>query len=309
MRIAILGTGGVGGYFGGLLARAGNDVHFIARGAHLQAIREHGLRVESVHGDFVISPANATDDPRTIGPVDLVIVAVKGYQIEEAIQASRPLLGPRTVVLPLLNGVDATELLAAALGADPVLGGICYVGSAAVAPGIIRQISPFSRIVLGEPHGPISPRVRAIADQLSQARLVFEPVDDIQAARWTKFAFIAPFSGVGAATRVPAGEIVACRETRHLLESAIQEVETVARTGGIALAPDVVPATLALCDRLPAEQLASMQRDLLAGRPSELESLVGFVVGRGAALAVSTPTFAYLYATLLPQERRARARR
>lgn len=305
MRIAIMGSGGVGGYFGSLLARAGHNVTFIARGEHLRAIREHGLRVESVHGDFVVAPAQATDDPAAVGPVELVLFATKTYQIEQAAEAMRPLVGPQTAVLPLHNGLDASERTIAVLGRAPVLGGICQVGSYIAAPGVIQQVSQFRRVVAGELGGPVSPRVEAIVAALKTAGADAEAAPDIQKIRWTKFLFIAPFSGVGSVARVPAGGIVRCPETRSLLQDAMLEVEAVARVAGVALDADIVPKTLAFCDNMGAGQTASMQRDIMNGKPSELESLIGVMVRLGADLGVPTPIFRYFYAALLPQERQA----
>lgn len=306
MRIAIMGSGGVGGYFGGLLACAGHDVTFIARGAHLEAIRQHGLAVESVHGDFRVFPVRATDDPATVGPVDLVLFATKTYQIEAAAQAMRPLVGPATAVLPLHNGIDASERTAAILGPGPVLGGLCYVGSMIAAPGRIKQISQFRRVIVGELNGPISPRAEAIVGALAAAGAQAEATADIQKARWTKFIFIAPFSGVGAVARVPAGEMMRCPETRALLQDAMLEVEAVARAAGVALDPDIVPKTMAFCDNMAPGQTASMQRDIMDGKPSELESMIGVLVRLGGELGVPTPAFRFFYASLLPQELRSR---
>ncbi len=305
MRIAIMGSGGVGGYFGGLLAHAGYDVTFIARGEHLRAVQTHGLRVESVHGNFEVTPAQATGDPAAVGPVDVVLFATKTYQLEQAAEAIRPLLGPGTVVLPLHNGIDAAERTAAVLGAGPVLGGLCYVGSMIAAPGRVKQVSQFRRVIAGELRGGISQRVEAIIAALAAAGAQAEATADIQKARWTKFTFIAPFSGVCSVARVPAGGIVGCPETRSLLQDAMLEVEAVARAAGIGLDPDIVAKTMAFCDNMTPGQTASMQRDIMDGKPSELESLVGVIVRLGADLGVPTPIFRYFYAALLPQERRA----
>jgi len=306
MRIAIMGSGGVGGYFGGLLAHAGHDVTCIARGEHLRAIREHGLHVESVHGNFVVAPARATDDLAIVGPVDCVLFATKTYHIETAAATMRPLIGPDTSVLPLHNGIDAAERTAAILGARPVLGGLCYVGSMIAAPGRIKQVSQFRRVIVGELRGPISPRVEAIVAALADAGAQTEATDDIQKARWTKFIFIAPFSGVGSVARVPAGKIVGCPETRALLEAAMCEVEAVARAAGIALDADIVAKTMAFCDNMTPGQTASMQRDIMDGKPSELESMIGVLVRLGAELGVPVPVFRFFYAALLPQEQGAR---
>jgi 2-dehydropantoate 2-reductase len=312
MRFAVMGTGGVGGYFGGLLASAGYDVTFIARGPHLAALRERGLRVESVHGDFVVSRARATDDPAAVGPVDAVLFATKTYQLEDAAWAMLPLVGPETSVIPLHNGIDSAERTAAIVGPERALGGLCYVGSMIAAPGVIRQQSQFRRIVMGEmpwrgERARLTPRVEAIAAALRAAGATAEVTDDIQAARWTKFAFIAPFSGVAAVSRVPAGEINAAPETRALLHAAIAEVVAVAAAEGVAL-PGEPDKTIAYCDALAPHITASMQRDVLEGKPSELESLVAAMVRKGEELSVPTPCFRFFYAVLLPQERAARRR-
>lgn len=305
MRIAIMGAGGVGGYFGGLLAQAGEEVIFIARGEHLRAIRQHGLRVESIHGDFTVTPAQATDDLAAVGPVDWVLFATKTYQIEDAARALRPLLGAETAILPLHNGLDASERTAAIVGAAPVLGGICQIGAYIAAPGVIKQISQFRRVVVGELDGRITPRSTAIVAALKRAGADAEVSAEIQQMRWSKFIFIAPFSGIGAVTRVPAGEIMPDPETRALLEAAMREVEAVACAKGIALDADIVPRTLAFCDAMAPDQTASMQRDIQEGKPSELEAIIGAMVRMGAEMEVPVPVFRFCYAALLPQERRA----
>jgi 2-dehydropantoate 2-reductase len=308
MRIAVMGSGGVGGYFGGLLAAADENVTFIARGAHLAALRTGGLRVESVHGNFSVLPVQATDSPAEAGRVDLVLLATKTYQLDEAARSLQPLIGPGTVVVPLLNGVDAPDRLAAILGPEPVLGGLCYVGSYIAAPGVIKQVSGFRRVIVGEMDGQLSRRVDAIVAALARAGAVAEASSDIRKALWTKFTFIAPFSGLGAVARAPAGEITGCPETRALLKQAMQEVEAVARARGVSLDADVVSTTMAFCDAMAPAQTASMQRDILEGKPSELESIIGVVVRLGTRLLVPVPSFRFFYAALLPQERRARMR-
>ena len=305
MRIAVMGTGGAGGYFGGLLAHSSEDVTFIARGDHLRAIQRDGLQVKSVHGDFAISPAQATDDPASVGPVDLVLFATKTYQIDEAAQAMRPLVGSQTAILPLQNGVDVSERLIEIFGAGSVLGGTAHVVSLITAPGHIEQRSPFRRIALGELDGRITPRVEAIGDALTRAEVETTVSDDINKARWTKFLFIVSFSGVGAVTRSPAGELVACPESRALLEASMREVEALAKASGVPLEPDVVPQTMDFCDNLAPGTTASMQRDILEGKPSELEAQNGYVARKGTELGVPVPVNTFVYGALLPQERRA----
>lgn len=312
MRFAIIGTGGVGGYFGGLLARDGEDVTFIARGEHLAAIRERGLQVESIHGDFTVRDARATDRPEEVGPVDAVLFATKTHQLEAAAEAIKPMIGPRTLIVPLHNGIDSAERTAAVVGPEHVVGGLCYVGSMIAAPGIIRQNSPFRRVIVGELPGSTaapSGRLQPIVDALAATGVAAEISDDIQAARWSKFAFIAPFSAVGAATRVPAGEMRDLPDTRALLHDAIREVVAVARLSGVNVAADLAEQTIAFFDSLPPHMMASMQRDVLDGRPSELDSMVGVVARMGRQLGAETPVFRALYAALQPQERRSRAAR
>jgi len=297
----------VGGYFGGRLAQAGESVAFVARGAHLEAIRRDGLRVESVAGDFAVSPAEAHGDPAAVGSVDAVILGVKAWQVPEAASALRPMLRDDTVILPLQNGVEAADQLVAALGPGRVLGGLCRLVSFVAGPGRIRHAGVAPRVELGELDRRRSDRVERLraAFERCQGVSVATP-EDIRVALWEKFLFIAPFSGVGAVTRMPAGEMRAVSETRGMLEDAMREVFDLARARGVALPEGSVERTLRFVDALPAEATASMQRDILEGRPSELESQTGAVVRLAAEAGVSVPTNRFLYASLLPSERKAR---
>ncbi len=307
MRIAIMGTGGVGGYFGGLLAKAGEDVTFIARGEHLKAIQENGLRVKSVHGDFHIQPAKATDDPGTVGSVDLILFATKTHQLEQAAQTIHPLIGPDTVILPLQNGVSSSERLTEILElAEPVLGGTTRIVSLIAAPGLIEHSSQIRQIILGELDGTISGRAQKIGDVLARSGAQVEVTDNINKARWTKFLFIASFSAMGAATRVPIGEMMACEPTRQTFAASMREIKAVAKAQGVALDDDIVESTIAYCDGLEPGITSSMQRDIMAGYPSELEAQVGYIVHKGAELGVPVPVNTFLYSILLPQEIRAR---
>lgn len=306
-RVAVVGPGGVGGYFGARIAQAGHEVVFIARGEHLKAIREQGLRVESPLGDVHIFPAQATDDSSEVGPVDLVLVATKAWQLPEAAQAMPPLVGPHTLVLPLLNGVEAPDILARVLGPEPVLGGLCHISAHKAGPGHIQHVSIQPRITFGELDGHITPRVQRLHQVLSGCpgmEVVLS--EDIRAAMWAKLTFIAAFGGVGAVTRAPAGVIRRLPETRQLLEQAVQEIVAVAQGLGITLPEDTADQTMAFIDRLDPHVMASMQRDIIEGRPSELDAQVGAVVRFGRKAGVGTPVHEFLYASLLPQERRAR---
>jgi len=306
MRIAVFGAGGVGGYFGGRLAQAGQEVIFIARGAHLQAMRRFGLRVDSLKGDFTLPSVQATDAPAQAGEVEAVLVAVKAWQVPEAARAMSPLVGERTCVLPLENGVEAPEQLAEALGAPRVLGGLCHISAYIAAPGHIKHVGIEPHVALGELDGRRSERAERLRLAFEQAGVWAEVLDDIQAAMWEKFLFIAAISGVGAVTRAPAGVVRQVSGARGLLEAAMEEICALARARGVKLADDILTRTLAFVDGLPPGVTASMQRDILEGRPSELDSQNGVVVRMGAQAGVPTPVNAYLYHSLLPQEMRAR---
>jgi 2-dehydropantoate 2-reductase len=307
MRIGVFGSGGVGGYFGGRLAEAGEDVRFIARGAHLAAMRERGLRVTSPAGDFVVRPVHASDDPSALGEVDVVLVAVKAWQVAEAADMIRPMLGAETFVVPLQNGIEAPDTLAAALGRNRVLGGLCRIIAYVEGPGHIRHAGVPPSVTFGELDALGSARAEALRAAFARARGVqAEVAPDVRAAMWEKFLFIAATSGVGALTRAPAGIIRSQPETRALLTQALTEIHAVALAQGIALPADAVNTTLTFVDSLPADGTMSMQRDVIDGRPSELEAQIGAVVRLGEARGVPVPLHRTIYAALLPLERRAR---
>ena len=307
MRIAVFGTGGVGGYFGGLLAHGGHEVTFIARGEHLRAIQANGLQVKSVNGDFTVRPAHATDDPARVGPVDYVVVAVKHYHLAPAAQQMRPLVGPETTVVPLLNGVDAHELLARTLGPEAVVGGLCSLVSLVEAPGVIRQETRLRRVVAGELDRNRSERVERLVQAWAQTGAEAIQAEDILAALWTKFLFIVPFGGVGSLARCNMGEMLGNPETRELFIESMREVEAVARARGVELAPDVVDKALTMAEGFEPTATNSMQRDVAGGKPFELEAFSGAVVGMGEAAGVATPVHRHFYALLKPALVRALA--
>jgi 2-dehydropantoate 2-reductase len=309
MRIAVFGTGGVGGYFGGRLAQAGEAVTFIARGEHLRAIREHGLRVDSLQGDFVIQPAQATADPARLGPVDVVILGVKAWQVREAAEAMRPLVGPETFVVPLQNGVEAPDELASVLGREHVLGGFCRIIALIAGPGHIRHAGGQPYVAFGELDNRRTERVERLRAAFSRAAgLTVEVPADIRAAMWEKFLTITSFSGVGAVTRAPIGVIRSVPQTREMMVGVMREIIAVANARGIPLGEDAVQRVLAFRDGLPAASTASMQRDIMDGRPSELEWQSGAVVRLGREAGVATPLNAFIYHSLLPQELKARGK-
>lgn len=307
MRIAVFGSGGVGGYFGGRLAQAGEDVAFIARGEHLTAIRRGGLKVTSVAGDFLIHPARATDDPATLGPMDVVLLGVKAWQVDEASTAMRPMVGPRTRVVPLQNGIEAPDRLAEALGAKQVLGGLCRIFAYVAGAGHIVHAGVEPYIAFGALDAAADGRAEELRQAFQRARGVTAEIPpDIRAAMWTKFLFIAALSGVAALTRAPVGIVRSQPESRSLLRQALEEIRAVAAGYGIALAADVVEQTVAFVDALPADGTTSMQRDIVQSRPSELDAQIGAVVRLGRLASVDVPVHRFMLAALLPLERRAR---
>jgi 2-dehydropantoate 2-reductase len=300
MKIAIMGVGGVGGYYGGLLVQAGHEVVFIARGAHLQAIRDKGLQVKSVFGDFSVSPALATDDPSEAGAADLIVVATKTYHTGEAARAILPMIAPGTVVMSLQNGVDAADRIGAVLGEDHVLGGATWLSAAIEAPGVIGQYSQFRRIVLGELDGRVSARAEAVAEAFRTTPATVEVVSNISQVIWTKFVFISAISALGGLTRVTLGDFREVPEARAVMTEAMSEVVAVAQARGVNLERDIIPKTLAFIDNAAPDIKPSMQRDIEAGRVSELESMIGVVVKMGRELSVPTPVMRFTYAVLEP---------
>lgn len=308
MRFAIFGTGGVGGYFGGRLAQAGQDVRFIARGRHLARMKESGLRVDSIGGDFVIMPVDATDSPQSIGAVDCVILAVKAWQLGEAIELMKPLIGERTAILPLMNGIEHIDLLTAAFGIEHILGGLCRISSFLAGAGHITHVGMKPFISFGELDNSKSGRVKELQEIFS----LLEGIDvdvptDIHVAMWEKFIFICSTSGLGAVTRQPMGVFRSLAESRAMLESAIREVDDVGRAKGVALPGGLFETLMKRIDGLPADMVASMQKDIMEGRPSELDAQTGAVIRMGRVLGVPTPTHTFIYASLLPMEKAARA--
>jgi 2-dehydropantoate 2-reductase len=306
MKIMVMGTGGVGAYYGGLLAQQGNDVTFIARGAHLQAMRANGLQVKSIFGDFTVSPVKATDNPAEVGDVDLILFCVKTYGTEEAVEAIRPAVGKQTSVLSLQNGVDAAERIGKGIGLEHVLGGATWLSSAVESPGVIRQISQFRRIVFGELDGSRSERIQSIDEVLKSTGITVEISEDILKVLWTKLVFITAVSSVGCLTRLTMGDYRSVPETRSLLSSLMKEVESLARVQDVKLDDDVVQKWMEFIDNAAPTIKPSMQLDVEAGRRTELESMIGVIGRKGRELGVPTPFADLTYASLLPIELKAR---
>jgi 2-dehydropantoate 2-reductase len=307
MRIAIVGAGVVGGYFGSRLAGAGEDVVFVERGKTLRAIEERGFEVDDVGRSFVVRPAQTASDPAMLGYVDAVLLAVKGWQVEGAVSTLRPLMGPETFAVPLMDGVDATEQLASAFDRRHVVGGLAVMLGSVIAPGHVRNRLRDPLVRLGELDGGVSERVVRLQQAFSRAGVHAEIVPDIVRARWEKLVQVGPWSALGAVTRAPLGVVLCLPETRALLGRAMREVVQVARACGVTLPDDAIERALRQLGRAPPTALGNL-RDIVEGRPSELETEVGAVVRRARAVKVPAPVHEMLYAALLPQEQRARAR-
>lgn len=305
MRIVVFGTGGVGGYFGGRLAQAGEDVTFIARCEHLRAIKANGLRVDSSSGDFVVYPAKATNDVSEVGETDLVILGVKAWQVPEAARSIKALVGPTTTVVPMQNGVDAVPQLVAELGSDNVIGGLCRIVSFVVAPGHIRHAGFTPSIIIGELDNQRSDRIERIANVFRHAGLDTTIAADIQVALWTKFLFIASFSGVGAVANAPAGVLRSDPKWRGYMRSAMEEIYALAHARGVKLPSDSVDKVMAAVDGLHEDATSSMHRDIAAGKPSELDSQNGAVVRMAREVGVEVPTHTFIYETLKPSDKNA----
>jgi 2-dehydropantoate 2-reductase len=300
MRIAVMGSGGTGGYFGGLLARAGEEVIFVARGAHLEALRMRGLTVKSrLAGTFTL-PVRATDSPNGVGPVDLILFCVKTYDTDSAAESIRPPLGAETMLLSLQNGVDNAERIARIAGHGSGLGAVAYVVAAIEAPGVIAQTVGPGRIVLGELARDKSTRIKRLHGILQSAGIAAEVHPDVRIAIWQKFLFICAFSGVTTLTRVPIGAILADPVTHDLFRGTVEEAEAVARASGIELPEDCVEQALATAAAVEPWGRGSMYHDLANGLRLELEALNGEVVRRGDEQDIQTPLNFAIYAALKP---------
>lgn len=289
MRIAVMGVGGVGGYFGARLALAGNDVSFIARGAHLAAIREYGLRVESSLGNFHVERPNVASDSAEVGPVDLVLFNVKLWDTETAAQAIKPLIGPGTAVISFQNGVQKDEVLRYVLDDRSIMGGACYIAATIAGPGVIRHSGKLQKLVFGEYDGNRSPRAEAFLGACLRAGIEAEISEDIRRTLWEKFVFLAGLSGATATIRMPIGPIRSNLQTRRFLLDAMREVVAVGRAENVRLPEGFADNRLAFCDGLPADMTSSMHQDLDRGNRLEVQWLSGDVVKRGEAAGIPTP--------------------
>ncbi|UCH53258.1 MAG: 2-dehydropantoate 2-reductase [Pseudomonadota bacterium] len=298
MKILIFGSGGVGGYFGGRLAASGEDVTFLARGEHLQALRQDGLYIQSALGDLHLRSVQATDDPASVGPVDLILVGVKLWDTEAAAKAIAPIVGPNTAVVSFQNGVDAVDVFTRALGRERVMGGIAHIAAVIERSGVIRHNGTMQRLTFGELDGSKSARTTALLAACRRAGIDVVISQDIQRVIWEKFVFIVGLSAMTTLTRLPIGAVRTDPDTRAMLLDVMQEAAAVGRAKGVNLPPEAADGQLNFMDGLPYDMIASMLGDLNRGRRLELPWLSGAVTRLGEPLGVATPVNKFVYAAL-----------
>ena len=297
MRIAVMGAGSTGGYFGGMLSRGGHDVSLVARGAQLEAIRANGLLVVRDDDEFTVQ-CLATDDPAKIGPVDLVLLCVKTYQNETAIPLMVPLVGADTTVLCLQNGVDSYLTATEILGGQTVLPGAAFIEASRLGPGQVRQTGSLVRVIFGETDGLETSRCLAIREAFIDSGIPAEVLPDIGVGQWEKFLFITTMAGVTSMARATLAELMPQSHWRKVVHACLTEIDTVARANGVNLPPTIVPRTINYIEEHLADLQASMHHDLVAGRPLELDALNGAVVRAGLDSGVPTPINDIIYAML-----------
>lgn len=290
MKIAIMGSGGVGGYFGAKLALGGNDVHFIARGSHLKAIRNQGIIVHSPLGDLNVDWAQATDNAADIGVVDVVVISVKLWDTEEAAETIKPLIGPETLVISLQNGVAKDDILKDVIGEHNVAGGVCYIAASIESPGVIAHANSLQTLIMGEYEGHRSDRIERFYLACLDSGIDAQISDDIALEIWEKFVFLVGLSGTTATTRCPIGRIRENEGTRKLLEALMRETVEVGRAEGVHLDANYAAVRLDFCDGLPEDMTASMLGDLERGHRLEIDWLSGDVSARGTRLGLPTPS-------------------
>ncbi|MEV0154219.1 2-dehydropantoate 2-reductase [Micromonospora sp. NPDC050686] len=298
MRFVVVGAGGIGGWLGARLAAAGHEVALVARGAHLAALRADGLHLHSPAGDVVVRPVQASDDAAALGPADVVLLAVKTWQLPALLPALGPLIGPGTAVLTTQNGVEAPHQVARAYGRDAVLPGTAKIFAEIEAPGRIRHVGGPGLLTYGEWDDRRTDRVERLREALTGAGVAALVPDDIWAELWTKFLFVVPLGGLSAATGATTGVLRSRPGTRALLAELMGEIQAVAAAHGVVLPADVVAATLAFLDQQPAAGRTSLHRDIHSGRPSELDAWTGAVVRLAAATGTPAPRHAMLYELL-----------
>ena len=300
MKFAILGAGAVGGYFGARLAEAGEDVTFMARGAHLEAIRSTGLRIESENGEAHIHPAQASDDPAEVGPVDYVLFAVKLFQTEETAGFAKPLVGPNTTLVALQNGVESANVLSAVHGKEKVLNGTSYIAAVIAEPGLIRQTGTFASFAFGEQDGTMSDRGQRLKEAADKAGLNPTYSSNVESLVWMKFLLIATMSSITTSTRKPIGELRDDPDIQPVIVASLEESIAVGRAMGVDLPENATEQQLKRIAEFPAAMVASMYHDLHANKPTELEWMSGAVRRFGKQCGIPTPTHDAFYAILTP---------
>ena len=300
MKIAVMGAGAIGGYFGGRLAKAGFDVSFIARGAHLDVIRKNGLKVLSPLGDFTIHPATVTDDPAEVGPVDVILFMVKNYDTLQAAEQIRPLVGSDTAIIPFQNGVEARAMLSNVLGARHVLGGVAFIPASIQEPGVIKHNAELAKLVFGEFDKQITTRVVAFLDALEKAGVTGEIPADISMVLWSKLMFLTSMSAINCITRQPVGLVQSDGETIALYMDAMREVAAVAATHGVSLGEEAIANNMALAKSFPPNNKTSMFQDLEAGQRLEIDYLSGAVVRLGREKGIETPIHRTAWVAIKP---------
>jgi len=300
MKIAVMGAGAIGGYFGGRLAKAGFDVSFIARGAHLDVIRKNGLKVLTPLGDFTIHPATVTDDPAEVGPVDVILFMVKNYDTLRAAEQIRPLVGPDTAIIPFQNGVEARAMLSNVLGARHVLGGVAFIPASIQEPGVIKHNAELAKLVFGEFDKQITPRAVSFLDALEKAGVAGEISTDISMVLWSKLMFLTSMSAINCITRQPVGLVQSDGETIALYMDAMREVAAVAVAHGVSLGEEAIADNMALAKSFPPNNKTSMFQDLEAGRRLEIDYLSGAVVRLGREKGIETPIHRTAWVAIKP---------
>jgi len=300
MKIAVMGAGAIGGYFGGRLAKAGFDVSFIARGAHLDVIRKNGLKVLTPLGDFTIHPATVTDDPAEVGPVDVILFMVKNYDTLRAAEQIRPLVGPDTAIIPFQNGVEARAMLSNVLGARHVLGGVAFIPASIQEPGVIKHNAELAKLVFGEFDKQITPRALSFLDALEKAGVTGEIPADISMVLWSKLMFLTSMSAINCITRQPVGLVQSDGETIALYMDAMREVAAVAVAHGVSLGEEAIADNMALAKSFPPNNKTSMFQDLEAGQRLEIDYLSGAVVRLGREKGIETPIHRTAWVAIKP---------
>ncbi|RXP45851.1 2-dehydropantoate 2-reductase [Lutibacter sp. HS1-25] len=306
MKIVIYGAGGVGGYFGARLAQAGNDVTFIARGKHLEAIQKNGLQLKSIKGNYLVKPAKATSNILDVKNVDLILICTKTWQLAEVAEIIKPVLNKNTMVISLLNGCENHVILSSIIDKKHVLGGLCKVVSFVEDYGVIKHVSYEPTIVFGELDNAKTSRAIAIEKLLTNAGITNKLATDIEQEIWTKYLYITTVSALGALTRATHGEMFDSPEIKAMLLKTAEEILAISKAKGVDLPSDIIEKQFAIIESLPYNTTASLQRDIMDGKPSELEAQTGTIVRFGKQLNIPTPINSFIYDCLLPQEKRAR---